>query len=120
WRCRADEESRPQGTWPRGRGRTAAHAVRGLTRSGASLRAGADLLAVELLEGVVVGDGVGAALALDGLDGGLRGLDRGLGGLQLLRDEEGDQTRDRAEQDEHARDDEIGGPGRQARGLQSG
>ena len=87
---------------------------------GRSLGAGADLLAVELLEGVVVGDGVAAALALDGLDRGLGGLDRGLGGLQLLGDQEGDETGDRAEEDEHAGDDEERAPGRQPERLQAG
>src|SRR5699024_3390418 len=76
--------------------------------------AGADLLAVELLEGVVVGDGVAAAPALDGLDRGLRGLDRGLGGPELLRDQERDQSQHGADHDEDARDDQERGPVRKS------
>src|SRR5699024_6530411 len=80
WRCRAAGESRAQGTAPVGaddpRRAGRARRPRPVVRS---VGAGADLLAVELLEGVVVGDGVAAAPALDGLDRGLRGLDRGLG-----------------------------------------
>src|SRR5690625_2473848 len=92
WRFTPSRVLPRQARSERDRGR---HPPSGLrSRTGRSAAAGAGLLAVELLEGVVVGDGVLAALALYRVQGGLGGLDGGLGGLDPLGDQEGDQARD--------------------------
>src|SRR5690625_6077350 len=70
WRFTPSRVLPRQARSERDRGR---HPPSGLrSRTGRSAAAGADLLAVELLEGVVVGDGVLAALALYRVQGGDR------------------------------------------------